>query len=73
MKKETIDKIQNTPYIKQFLIEESHHFKYLFRDDNYLKTIEQLAKEKYHLRLEDKIESMKDNLTLINTFIRFMK
>ena len=69
MTKELIEYIKNTPYIYDFLREESYHYKYLYRDNNYIKTIEKLAKEKYKLRIEDKIENLKDKIDFINTFI----
>ena len=69
MKKETINTIKNNPIIYNFLREESNYYKYLYRDDNYLKEIEKKAKEKYKLRVEDKLERIKDNINLINTFI----
>lgn len=72
MTKETIEYIKNTPYIYDFLREESYHYKYLYRDDNYLKTIERLAKEKYKLTLKDKLERLNNSLNLINTFIDVM-
>lgn len=72
MKKEIIEYIKNTPYIYDFLREESYHYKYLYRDDNYIKTIERLAKEKYKLTLKDKLERLNNSLNLINTFMDVM-
>lgn len=69
MSEETIYIIKNNPMIRQFLKEESHHYKYLYRDDNYIKTIERLAKEKYGLTLSNKIENIKNTINLINTFM----
>lgn len=69
MNEETIYIIKNNPMIRQFLKEESHHYKYLYRDDNYIKTIERLAKEKYGLTITNKIENFKNTLNLINAFM----
>lgn len=69
MDKETLYIITTNPLIRQFLNEESYHYKYLFRDKNYVKTIEKLAKEKYKMTAQDKIEKLKDNINLINAFI----
>ena len=69
MSEETIYIIKNNPMIKQFLREESYHYKYLYRDDNYIKKVEQLAKEKYGLTISNKIENFKNTLNLINTFM----
>lgn len=69
MNEETIYTIKNNPMIRQFLKEESYHYKYLYRDDNYIKTIERLAKEKYGLTISNKIENFKNTLNLINAFM----
>ena len=69
MSEDTIYIIKNNPMIKQFLREESYHYKYLYRDDNYIKKVEQLAKEKYGLTISNKIENFKNTLNLINTFM----
>ena len=69
MSEDTIYIIKNNPMIKQFLREESYHYKYLYRDDNYIKKVEQLAKEKYGLTVSNKIENFKNMLNLINTFM----
>ena len=69
MSEETIYIIKNDPIINRFLREESYHYKYLYRDDNYIKKVKQLALEKYHLTVNDKIDNLKNNLKLINTFM----
>lgn len=69
MKEETIYIIKNNQIINNLLREESFHYKYLYRDDNYIKELEKKAKEKYKLRLVDKIDNIKNTITLINTFI----
>ncbi len=69
MTKETINKIKNTPYIYNYLRENSYHYRYLYQDDNYLKEIISLSKEYYKERTTDKIERLKSNLDLINTFL----
>lgn len=69
MNKELIYIIKNNEMINKFLKEESHNYKYLYRDNNYIKTIENLAKEKYKLTLSDKISNIGNTLTLINTFM----
>lgn len=61
--------IKNTPYIYQYLREESYQYKYIYRDKNYLKEVSNLAKEKYKLTKKDKIERLKNNIDLIKTFM----
>jgi hypothetical protein len=69
MSEETIYIIKNNPIINRFLREESYHYKYLYRDDNYIKIVERKAKEKYKLTITDKLENLKDNLKLIKLFM----
>jgi len=69
MSEELIYIIKNNEIINRFLKEESYHYKYLYRDNNYIKTIEKLAKEKYKLTLTDKISNISNTINLINTFM----
>ena len=69
MSEETIYIIKNNPIINRFLREESYHYKYLYRDDNYIKIVERKAKKKYKLTITDKLENLKDNLKLIKLFM----
>ncbi len=70
---ETIYLIQNNPYYKQFLREESHHYQMLYRDDSYLKELDDLVKKKYGLRFTDKLEKIRQNMNTISTFMRLME
>ena len=69
MSEEIIYIIKNNEIINRFLKEESYHYKYLYRDNRYIKTIERKAKEKYGLTIENKIENFKNTINLINTFM----
>lgn len=69
MSEEIIYIIKNNEIINRFLHEESHYYKYLYRDNNYIKQIERLAKEKYKLTLSDKISNISNTLNLINAFM----
>lgn len=73
MTKELLEKIRRNPEIYSLLREESYHYKYLLRDEEYLKEIEKRAKEKYKIKLEDRIENLKENINLINTFLNILK
>lgn len=61
--------IRNNPHIYNFLRDESYHYKYLLKDPNYIRKIDRLAKEKYHLRFTDKIDNLSNNLELLKTFL----
>ncbi|MBR5370169.1 MAG: hypothetical protein IK137_02575 [Bacilli bacterium] len=69
MNKELIYIIKNNELINRFLKEESIHYKYLYRDNNYINKIEKLAKEKYGLTLSNKISNISNTINLINTFM----
>ena len=51
MDEETLKIIRNTPYIYDFLREDSSHYKELFRNKDYIKKVDSLAKEKYNCLL----------------------
>lgn len=69
MREDTINKIKNNKMLYEYLKNNSYHFKELYRDDNYLKKVEYLAKEYYHERGIDKIEKIKNKLDLLNTIM----
>ncbi|MBQ9019142.1 MAG: hypothetical protein IJ097_02370 [Bacilli bacterium] len=69
MSEEIIYIIKNNEIINRFLREESYHYKYLYRDNNYIKEIERLARMKYKLTIIDKMENFKNTINLINTFM----
>lgn len=61
--------IRNNPIIYNYLREDSYHYKYLYRNPQHLKKIEELAKERYKLRSVDKIDKLKNNIELLKTFM----
>ena len=69
MNQETIYKIKTTPAIYRYLREDSSHYKYLYRDNSYIRKLEEQAKEKYQERMVDKVEKIKDGINLISTFM----
>ena len=73
MDRDTLNIIRSNPYIYSFLREDSTHYKYLYEDKNYIRVLKELAEEKYKVRFVDKLEKLKDNLVLINTFFDVMK
>ena len=73
MDEETLKIIRNTPYIYDFLREDSSHYKELFRNKDYIKKVDSLAKEKYKLRVSDKINDVIDKIDMINRFISVLR
>lgn len=69
MDKETLEIIRNNKYIYDYLREKSNNYKYLYRDKNYIKKIDEKAKTKYKLRKIDKIERLSNSLDSIKTFL----
>jgi len=69
----TIEIIKNNQIIYNFLRDDSSHYKYLYRNNKYLKEIENLARERYKLRGIDKLERLKDNINLISAFMDVME
>ena len=69
MKIELNQQIKANPIIYNYLRDDSKHYKYLYRNREHIKVIEQLAKEKYKLRSVDKREKLKNNIDLIKTFM----
>ncbi|MBR2248538.1 MAG: hypothetical protein IKG58_03075 [Bacilli bacterium] len=73
MDKYTINIIKNNPNIYRYLREESFWYKYLNRDNNYIKRMEKEMKDKYKLNTIDKIDNLTRNINLISTFIDVLK
>lgn len=72
MNQRTISIIKNNPMIYRYLRDNSYEYLYLFRDNNYIETIEKEAKKLYQEPLERKIEKLQKNINLINSFINIM-
>ena len=61
--------LNNNLILKKFLHENPNYYKILNRNPLFIKELEQLMKEKYKLTLPDKIDSFKEKLDMLNTFI----
>lgn len=69
MTKDNIYIIKNNKLIYNLLREESYHYKYLYRDDNYIKKLDKLSKKKYNETFIDKTEKLINNINFIKTFL----
>ena len=65
--------IRKHKYIYDFLRDDSSHYKYLYQDNNYIKEIKRLAKEKYRLRYTDKLDNISNRIKLVTTLIDVSK
>lgn len=69
MTKDNIYTIKNNKLIYNLLREESYHYKYLYRDNNYIKKLDKLSKKKYNETFIDKTEKLINNINFIKTFL----
>ena len=72
MNQKIISIIKNNSMVYRYLRENSYEYLYLFRDDNYIETIEKESKKLYQEPLERKIEKLQKNINIINSFINIM-
>ena len=61
------------PYLKKYLREHSYYYKDLIRNPAIINNIEDLMKKEYHLTFPDKLEKIKDNISLLNSFMDILK
>ena len=73
MNRETLKIIRNNKYIYDFLREDSSHYQYLYKDNNYIKVIKNLAKEKYKLRYIDKLDNISNKINVISLLLDVFK
>lgn len=65
--------VRSNPNIYRFLREESYWYKYLNRNPNSIKKLEQAMKNKYKLTTEDKLEKINQSMSLIHSFMDVLK
>lgn len=73
MNDETINIIKNNKHIYYFLKEESHYYKDLYRDPNFIKKLDKLAREKYKIRPIDRLEKLENTISMIATLLDVLK
>lgn len=69
----TINYIKTNPIIYNYLRENPLWYKYLNRSKDALKEIEELAKKRYKLTAEDRIEKLASSISMISNFIDVLK
>ena len=65
--------INNNVYLKKYLREHSFYYKELIRNPDSIKEIINLMKNDYHLTIPDKLDKIKKDIDLINTFVDVLK
>ena len=72
MNKCLLNKIRNNPLIYSYLREDSTEYIKLLKDENYIKQLEQIAKEKNEVTVPQKLEKLRKKLELINEIINVL-
>ena len=55
--------------LKRFLREHSNYYKELIRNPLFINELIVLMKKEYHLTLPEKLDKIKSNISLVNTFM----
>ena len=69
MNRSVLDKLISEEKYRLFLRENSNYYKELNRDYKYYDTFKKEMKEKYKLRVIDKVDNVVDSIDLISKFI----
>ncbi len=65
--------INNNPYLKKYLRENSFYYKNLLRHPEFIYQLNDLMRISYKLTLPDKLDRIKDNIHMLNTFMDVLK
>ena len=65
--------LNSDPLLKRYLREHSNYYKELIRNPLFINELIVLMKKEYHLTLPDKLDKIKDNISLVNTFMDVLK
>ena len=65
--------LNNNLLLKKYLREHSNYYKNIIRNPSFINEMNELMKKDYHLTLPDKLDKIKDNILLVNTFIDVLK
>ena len=65
-------RIKANPYLYQYLQENSNWYKYLNRNPDFINEMEEEMKGNYKITTKDKIDKVKDTLSLVESFIDIM-
>lgn len=61
--------INKNPLLKRYLRENSYYYKVLNRNPEYINEMYKEMQKKYKLTINDRLEKVKDNLNMINSFM----
>ena len=65
--------LDTNPYIKSYLRKHSKYYKDIIRNPLFIFEIENLMKREYGLTVPQKLNKIKDNISMINSFMDILK
>ncbi len=65
--------LDNDPLLNKYLKAHSNYYKNIIRNPQFIYEIINLMKNEYHLTLPDKLDKIKNNIALFNTFMDVLK
>ena len=65
--------LDNDLFVKRYLREHSNYYKNIIRNQEFINTIIELAKKEYQLTFPDKLNKIKDNISMINSLMDIIK
>lgn len=66
-------KIKNTPFLRQYIRENSYWYKILNRDPGKIRELEEEAKAAYKLRPTDRIQKLLETVDMVQTLMASLK
>ena len=73
MNNQVIYLINHNYYLKRFLREHSYYYKDIIRNPNFINEIINKMKITYKMTLEDKIDKIENDISLINSVMNILK
>ena len=67
------DVLNSNLYLKKYLRENSHYYKELIRNPNFIRELNDLMKQEYKLNLPAKLDKLKDDISMLNTVMDILK
>ena len=65
--------LNNNPYLKRFLRENSWYYKNLMRNPMFVHELNSLMKKEYHQTIPDKIGKIEKDISMVNDIIDILK
>lgn len=65
--------LEANPFLKKYLREHSWLYKDIIRNPQVINELESLMKKEYGLTFPDKLEKVKNNIAMINSFMDIIK